>query len=118
VREATGIGLAEAKHLVESTDPSALGSMSHSPEGFDLELLELLRAGQKIEAIRRHREATHAGLRESKDYVEDLARRHGIQVKPAGCLGVIVLILAALGTASVVASFPLHMDTTSPGQSQ
>ena len=43
--------------------------------GADPELVELLRAGRKIEAIRLHRERTGAGLAEAKQYVEDLERR-------------------------------------------
>lgn len=38
----------------------------------DSELLLLLRAGKKIDAIKRHRAETGMGLKESKDYVEAL----------------------------------------------
>ena len=36
------------------------------------EILELMRSGQKIEAIRRYREQTGISLKEAKDYVEGL----------------------------------------------
>jgi hypothetical protein len=41
-------------------------------EGVDSQILELVKAGRKIEAIRLYREQTGAGLKESKDYVEGL----------------------------------------------
>jgi ribosomal protein L7/L12 len=40
-------------------------------------VLEALRAGNKIEAIRCYREATGAGLKEAKEAVEELQRRAG-----------------------------------------
>jgi hypothetical protein len=36
---------------------------------------ELMRARRKIDAIKAYREATGAGLKDSKHFVEDLARR-------------------------------------------
>jgi hypothetical protein len=41
-------------------------------EGMDQQIVELLRSGQKIQAIKLYREQTGAGLKESKDYVEGL----------------------------------------------
>jgi ribosomal protein L7/L12 len=41
-------------------------------EGLDQQIVELVRSGQKIEAIKLYREQTGAGLKESKDYVEGL----------------------------------------------
>ena len=40
--------------------------------GVDEKVLELMRAGQKIEAIKLYREQTGVGLKEAKDYVESL----------------------------------------------
>lgn len=40
------------------------------PAGVDPEVVRLLRAGQKIEAIKVYRDATRCGLREAKDAVE------------------------------------------------
>lgn len=66
--------------------------------------------GRKIEAIKLHREASHAGLAESKDAVE---RRESLlrdkfpdRIKPRGkgCMAVIALILvpAALAAARLI----------------
>ena len=41
-------------------------------EGMDQQIIELVRGGQKIQAIKLYREQTGAGLKESKDYVEGL----------------------------------------------
>ena len=43
--------------------------------GAEREIVDLLRAGGKIEAIRVYRERSGAGLAEAKRYVEDLERR-------------------------------------------
>ncbi len=66
-------------------------------------IADALRAGNKIEAIKLHREATGLGLKESKDEIEaieaGLRAKFPDQVpaKPAGkggCLGLIVFGLA------------------------
>jgi hypothetical protein len=71
----------------------------------DNELLDLLRRGDKIEAIKRYRERTGAGLKEAKDAVEALGARHGIQPQPLdgpGCLMVIAVLLAMAVVAAIV----------------
>lgn len=42
-------------------------------------VFEELAAGRKIQAIKLYREATGAGLKDAKDAVELLARRHGLE---------------------------------------
>ena len=39
-------------------------------QGLDEKIMELVKAGQKIQAIKLYREQTGAGLKEAKDYVE------------------------------------------------
>src|SRR5687768_353664 len=61
----------------------------------DAALLPLLRAGKKIEAVKRYKEATGAGLREAKAYVEGLAQQHGVP-STEGCtvrVGILLLLL-------------------------
>ena len=104
LREATGVDLAEAKRLVEAAADSTLEPAGATDDDFERELLQLLRAGQKIQAIKRHRERTGMGLKDSKDYVEGLAARHGIAPAKGGCLGVLVVgLILAVATASTVA---------------
>jgi ribosomal protein L7/L12 len=103
-REATGAGLAEAKTFVEELERTLRAESLPQGKGeviADLEedLLEHLREGRKIEAIRRYRQATNAGLKEAKDAVEALAAKRGVVVpRGSGCLGVLALVLV-LGAA-------------------
>jgi len=48
----------------------------HDLEGVDSQIVEFLHNGQKINAIKRHRELTGDGLRESKQYIDNLLSRH------------------------------------------
>ncbi len=41
-------------------------------QGVDEKIMELMKAGQKIEAIKIYREQTGVGLKQAKDYVESL----------------------------------------------
>ncbi len=59
------------------------------------DLLILLRAGNKIEAIKRYRARTGVGLKEAKDAVEALAAAHGVRAKAGGC-GIVGLALVML----------------------
>ena len=84
VRERTGLGLREAKDVVEAAErgerqriapaapaPAAAGDGSNGALD-DAELRALVAEGQKIQAIKRVREHTGWGLAEAKDYVEGL----------------------------------------------
>jgi len=78
----------------ELTDSAVLGR-SAAGVAREPEILRLLRNGQKIQAIKLHREATSLGLKESKEAVEALARRHGIVNQPSlPGMGVLFLLLA------------------------
>ncbi len=95
-RELTGAGLKEAKDAVEAIEqgrPSAL--LGQPDEGFERELTGMLQAGRKIDAIKRFREQTGAGLKEAKEAVERLAAAQGLAAsRGTGCLN--VLLLAAM----------------------
>jgi hypothetical protein len=49
-----------------------------APLDDDEEILDALRNGNKIEAIKRYRELTDAGLADAKAAVEDIAARNGL----------------------------------------
>jgi|GEM_PF-801962 ribosomal protein L7/L12 len=69
----------------------------------DSQLLELLRAGKKIHAIKIYRDKAGCGLKDAKDYVESLGSRHGIAtVSAGGCAGMLLLMFAALSAAVAV----------------
>jgi hypothetical protein len=42
------------------------------------EVADAIRSGKKIEAIKRYREATAVGLKEAKDFAEEVQRRGGV----------------------------------------
>ncbi len=46
-------------------------------DGVPPPVVESIRAGNKIEAIKCYRDATGAGLKESKEFVEEVQRRFG-----------------------------------------
>ncbi|QDV35665.1 ribosomal protein L7/L12 [Tautonia plasticadhaerens] len=105
-RERTGAGLKEAKDAVEAFERGDPGLMPGGIEGpLEGELLDLLRNGRKIEAIKRYREATGVGLKEAKDAVEALAGRHGLAAtsQGPGCLSLIVLALMVLAGSGSLA---------------
>lgn len=58
----------------------AAGAVGAGPaaSGREGEIVELLRRGDKISAIKLHRELHHTGLREAKDAVEALEKRLGL----------------------------------------
>jgi ribosomal protein L7/L12 len=81
VRERTGMGLKEAKDYVEALvagqavtplPPAAAPPPAAHPGDIDQEAQALMRADQKIAAIKLVRERTGMGLKEAKDYVERL----------------------------------------------
>lgn len=115
-RELTGSGLAEAKAAVESPDfaptsapaPSAssMGAVGIGDPVVMEEVARLVRSGNKIEAIKRYREATGLGLAESKAAIDAFETRQPPPSQPAvqtskGCLG---MLLAGLGTLAVSAA--------------
>ncbi|UCE27201.1 MAG: hypothetical protein JSW52_00135 [Candidatus Coatesbacteria bacterium] len=64
---------------------------------YDSEVLDLLRQGKQLQAIKHVRSRTGLGLKEARDYVRDLVRRENIvvsaSVNRAGC----IVIAAAVG---------------------
>ncbi len=102
-REATGVGLAEAKAAVEALEAglpiaaSAERMASAEDDGVKAAVL----AGRKIEAIKLYRAAMGVGLAEAKAAVEKLTvqwRGEGLPIQRSGCLS--LLALCVLPTVS------------------
>ncbi|MEQ1773944.1 MAG: ribosomal protein L7/L12 [Burkholderiales bacterium] len=78
VREQTGLGLKEAKDLVDAMEQGAPVTLhAHASSSafhgdLDSEARKLATAGHKLEAIKLVREQKNLGLKEAKDYVERL----------------------------------------------
>ena len=51
-------------------------------EGIDSEIIKMLNAGQKILAIKRYRELTDKGIKESKEYIDLIVSRHDNLYRP------------------------------------
>lgn len=76
-RELYGFGLKEAKEYVETLRiplQEGIQNNRQSNSDQDREILDLVKQGNKIEAIKRTREFYGFGLKEAKEYVEKLER--------------------------------------------
>ncbi len=98
-RDVTGAGLKEAKDAVESLErdgslPSKRVAAGSGAGVDNAEILELLRAGQKIRAIKLYRERTGSGLADAKNAVEALARAEGLPAGGSGCGSAVLSLLA------------------------
>jgi hypothetical protein len=110
LRESTGLGLKEAKDLIdqhvrgEPTSPATGPSPGLLPPA----VVAALRRGDKIEAIRLLRQATGVGLKEAKDTVESfqsenpgqLGQRSPGQVPKSS---VSIWLIAALAALAILA---------------
>ncbi len=96
-RDVTGAGLKEAKDAVEALERDGAGPPKRAgatgPGVDNAEILELLRAGQKIRAIKLYRERTGTGLADSKSAVEAMARAEGLPVGGSGCGSAVLSLL-------------------------
>lgn len=91
-REETGAGLADAKQAVEALQAGAPLPLREMPpmDQWQGDVLRLLAAGKKIQAIKLYREHTGSGLKDAKEAVEALGAQHGI-APSGGCLAVVVI---------------------------
>ncbi len=111
-REATGAELIEAKQAVEGIeagmhlDPRAT-RMKTPLENWKSEVVELMRAGNKIQAIRVYREVHGCGLKDAKEAVEEIAAQHGITPFQQGCVVVIGIIAAAVLFGVLTLTLPM-----------
>ncbi len=95
-RDLTGSGLKEAKDAVEALErEGSLPTPRRESSGSEADVLDLLRAGQKVRAIKLYLDKTGVGLAEAKNAVEELARANGLPggEQSAGCGGAAVLLL-------------------------
>lgn len=101
-REATGVGLAEAKAAVEAglSEVQAPPALSHSPEQFEQEIVRRLTADGMISTIKWVREQTRMGLKDSKDLVDQIAAKNGVAPKAGGCFGLALLAVTVSATAA------------------
>ncbi len=102
-REATSVTLSEAKAAVEQLRKRSLAP-TDLDKPFQDELLALMGAGKKIEAVKLYREHKNCQLIEAKEAVEALAAQHGVVSQDGGCATVLVVLLAiAMGSITLLA---------------
>ncbi len=75
LREATGLGLAEAKSLLEAVPRVSLAGPGETEASLPGNVQAALAQGNKIEAIRLLREATGLGLKDAKDRIDAAVAR-------------------------------------------
>jgi hypothetical protein len=91
--DACGAWVAGQTRVTAAT--AGLGEPAPSALDFEDLLAKLVREGKKIQAIKQYRDATGAGLKEAKEYVEWLAARRGISVRcGSGCATTTAALLA------------------------
>jgi large subunit ribosomal protein L7/L12 len=96
-RDLTGAGLKEAKDAVEALERGGTRPEAHrGSAGAEADVLDLLRAGQKIRAIKIYRERTGVSLLEAKNAVESLAAEQGIPTSRSGCAGALLFAVAVV----------------------
>jgi len=64
---------------------------------YDSEIIELLKQGKSLQAIKHLRSRTGLGLKEAKNYVGELARRENIAVSASTSQAGCVIVAAAIG---------------------
>ena len=89
-RSETGASLSEAKNAVEDMDRWTTDSEADAP-ALEAEIVRMLQDGEKIAAVKYYRDATRVGLREAKEAIEEIGKRHGVILPGGGCASVLVL---------------------------
>ena len=71
----------------ETPRPVSAPADSAGPRSDDLEskVVDLLKQGRKIPAVKLYREHHDVGLKEAKEGVEEIGRAHGIEGSGSGC---------------------------------
>lgn len=65
-------------------------------DAFEMEMVNLLKEGRKIEAIKRYRKQTGADLKSAKVAVEQFAAKQGLPGSQSGCGTASALLLAVV----------------------
>jgi len=93
--QSTGAGLKESKEAVEAlSNQQAMGEDKDRSEIVE-QIVESLRQGNKIQAIKDYRESTGAGLKESKEAIEALIQKYDISMK-SGCASMLLVAFSAV----------------------
>ena len=87
LREQSGLGLAEAKQLLESVDAGAADSPlalnSAIPASAELRIHAAMASGNKLEAVKLLKEATGLGLAEAKERIDEAMQGEPLNLEAA-----------------------------------
>lgn len=110
-RDATGCSLRVAKEFVDQlkvaleTGESPDSSIPKLSAEATQQVLELLRRGDKIPAIKVYRSEVECGLREAKDAVEAIESENGIQSTQSGCGATVLALCCGIAALSFLFSY-------------
>lgn len=104
-KDHTGSSLKDAKDAVEALQAGG-GPLrpAEADADWEAEVLQLMRQGEKINAVRLYRDRTGSTLFDAKQAVEEMAERHGITMQGGGCSGVLAVSIVTLIAIAVVAT--------------
>jgi ribosomal protein L7/L12 len=77
----------------DSHPPEESGAADDQSELVE-QIVNSLKQGNKIQAIKDYRESTGAGLKESKEVIDELIQKYDISMK-SGCASMILVTLSA-----------------------
>jgi ribosomal protein L7/L12 len=104
-REWTGSSLLEAKQFVDGVDGRSGPATAGIAEGIDAEqidrILDALKSGKKLNAVKIYKEASGKPLMESKAFIEDLMKELDIEDSSSGC-GTVSVLVTVVAIASLV----------------
>ncbi|WP_339732667.1 ribosomal protein L7/L12 [uncultured Gimesia sp.] len=78
----------------DSQSPEDTGAADDQSE-LVRKIVNSLKQGNKIQAIKDYRESTGAGLKESKEVIDELIQKYEIQMK-SGCASMVLMTLSTL----------------------
>ncbi|MFO1095534.1 MAG: hypothetical protein U0992_19860 [Planctomycetaceae bacterium] len=86
-----------------SLQAAAAGPSPTAEGSLDAQVLTIAGTGGKIAAIKWYREQTGKDLKSSKDFVEELMRRHNVSAPKSGCAGIVLMIVATSAALAALA---------------
>lgn len=78
----------------DSQHPGDTGAADDDHSELVEQIVDSLKQGNKIQAIKDYRESTGAGLKESKEAIEELIQKYEIPMK-SGCASMVLVTLSA-----------------------
>lgn len=94
-RRWTGVDLDQAQAAIENLERDNQFNMTSADADLEWQIIACLERGEKIAAVKLHRDKTGVSLKESKDAVEAIETRLGLNPgaeSKGGCLGMLLVV--------------------------